>query len=93
MIDQQLDEIRAVFPNVEIVDEADDFGVDIAYLRGLSTFMLDVGLPRSGHLYYACAPTIEDQLRDSLSPDVRRAISGDGWTFAEMWAAAGAPRS
>jgi hypothetical protein len=55
------------------VNDAAEFRADIDYLYGLSRFMLET-LDMTGHLFYMCGPTIEQQLLESLSPTALRAV-------------------
>jgi hypothetical protein len=71
------DEIRAIFaPPPDTLPDRDEYAADIATLNSLADFMLEVGLPQSGHLMYACGDTVYEQTVASLSPAVRRAIFG-----------------
>lgn len=53
-----------------------DFDADLLMLKATAVAMIPLIGDRQ---YCPCGSTVEDQLRESLSADVRRAISARGW--------------
>lgn len=60
---------------------------DLFYVHDLADAVEDT-IDRHGHLLFPYGPTVEDLLKESLSPAAKRAVYNPWPTFAEMWEAA-----
>jgi hypothetical protein len=68
-------------------DEDVEWFHDLFYCHDLAD-AVENEIDRHGHLLFPYGPTVEDILKESLSPAARRAICNPWPTFEELWRAA-----